>query len=438
MAFEKGDRKVIRAWTWFDWANSVYPLVITTAVFPLYFEAVIGTENADGEKLVRFLGMDFINTQLLAYCISFSFLLVSLITPVLSGIADFAGKKKRFMQFFSTLGAISSTALFFFDGESTLAVGLGFSVLASIGFAGSLVFYNAFLPEIAHPKDLDRISAHGFTMGYIGSSLLLIICLAMIMGHEAIGLEEGMATRISFALAGVWWFGFAFLTWRHLPDNIYSRKPERTNMLTKGWKELVSVWRILRTKEQLRLRLFLLAFFFYSMGYMTVIYLATPFAQKELGMQASELITTVMLIQFVGIAGSYFFAWLAGKIGNIQSIMVSVLIWVLVCGACWFVQNSLQFYGLAFGVGTVMGGIQALSRSTYAKLLPETKDHASFYSFYDITEKVAITLGAYSFGLIESLTGSMRGSALFLGIFFFFGLLVLIPVARMRPSGAPA
>ncbi len=438
MAFEKGDRKVIRAWTWFDWANSVYPLVITTAVFPLYFEAVIGTENADGEKLVRFLGMDFINTQLLAYCISFSFLLVSLITPVLSGIADFAGKKKRFMQFFSTLGAISSTALFFFDGESTLAVGLGFSVLASIGFAGSLVFYNAFLPEIAHAKDLDRISAHGFTMGYIGSSLLLIICLAMIMGHEAIGLEEGMATRISFALAGVWWFGFAFLTWRHLPDNIYSRKPERTNMLTKGWKELVSVWRILRTKEQLRLRLFLLAFFFYSMGYMTVIYLATPFAQKELGMEASELITTVMLIQFVGIAGSYFFAWLAGKIGNIQSIMVSVLIWVVVCGACWFIQTPLQFYGLAFGVGTVMGGIQALSRSTYAKLLPETKDHASFYSFYDITEKVAITLGAYSFGLIESLTGSMRGSALFLGIFFFFGLLVLIPVARMRPSGAPA
>ena len=438
MAFQKGDRKVIRSWVWFDWANSVYPLVITTAVFPLYYEAVIGEENAEGIKLTKFLGMEFINTELLAYSISVSFLLVALLSPILSGIADFAGRKKRFMQFFSTLGALASAGLFFFDGEDTLGIGIGLSVLASIGFAGSLVFYNAFLPEIAHKKDLDRISAHGFTMGYIGSSLLLILCLGLIMGHKSVGIEEGFATRIAFLMAGIWWFGFAFITWRYLPNNIYNRKAKGQNMLTKGWKELGQVWQILRQKDQLRLRLFLLAFFFYSMGYMTVIYLATPFAQKELGLGSVELITTVMLIQFVAIGGSYFFAFLAQKIGNIQSIMVAVLIWVIVCGATWFVSNAIQFYALAFGVGTVMGGIQALSRSTYAKLLPETKDHASFFSFYDITEKVAITIGSYSFGLIESLTGSMRGSALFLATFFFLGVVVLFPVARLKPKNAAA
>ena len=446
MSFQKGDRKVIRAWTWFDWANSVYPLVITTAVFPLYYEAVVGMEDPNCvldpnvcdscEKYITFFGRKFINTELYAYCISLSFLLVSFITPVLSGIADYAGKKKRFMQIFSTLGAFSSLALYFFTGPENLGFGLGCTILASIGFAGSIVFYNAFLPEIAHEKDLDRISAQGFTMGYIGSSILLAACLVLIMMPDLFGLTEGMATRIAFVLAGLWWFGFAFMTWKHLPNNIYNRKPDGQNMLTKGWKELGSVFRILNQKGQGRLRLFLLSFFFYSLGYMTVIYLATPFGQKELCLATSDLIICVMLIQFVAIGGSYFFAWLAGRIGNIQSIMVSVLIWVGICVFTWFIDSAVQFYGLAVAVGTVMGGIQALSRSTYAKLLPETEDHASFYSFYDITEKVAITIGSYSFGLVENLTGSMRGSALFLGVFFAIGFILLFITSRIKPPQA--
>ena len=442
MAFQKGDRKVIRAWTWFDWANSVYPLVITTAVFPLYYEAVVGTQDPSCvldpnvcdscEKYVTFLGRKFINTELYAYCISLSFLLASLMTPVLSGIADYAGKKKYFMQVFSTIGALSSAALYFFTGPETLGFGLGCTILASIGFTGSLVFYNAFLPEIAHEKDLDRISAQGFTMGYIGSSILLAVCLVMIMMPDMFGLTEGLATRIAFVMAGAWWFGFAFMTWRYLPSNIYNKKPAGENMFTKGWKELGIVFRMLNQKGQGRLRLFLLSFFFYSFGYMTVIYLATPFGQKELCLATSDLILCVMLIQFVAIGGSYFFAWLAGRIGNIQSLMVSVVIWIGICCFTWFVDSAVQFYGLAFAVGTVMGGVQALSRSTYAKLLPETEDHASFYSFYDITEKVAITAGSSTFGIIESMTGSMRGSALSLALFFTIGLVLLFFTSRKK------
>ncbi len=441
MAFQKGDRKVISSWAWFDWANSVYPLVITTAVFPLYYGSVIVSDpncvpdcetGLLCEQYATFFGRKFINTELYAYSISFSFLLISFLSPLLSGIADYAGRKKFFMQVFSTIGAFSSAMLFFFTGPENLAFGLGFAVLASIGFAGSIVFYNAFLPEIAHAKDLDRVSARGFMMGYVGSSILLTICLVLIMGNEMFGIDKGFATRISFLLAGIWWFGFAFLTWRHLPGNIHNQKVERKGLLTKGWKELLKVLKIVRQKESLKLRLFLLAFFFYSLGYMTVIYLATPFGQKELCLGTTELITCVMLIQFVAIGGSYFFAWLAGKIGNIQSIMVSVLIWTLLCGLTWYVETALHFYLLAFGVGTVMGGIQALSRSTYAKLLPPTKDHASFYSFYDITEKIAITVGAYSFGLIENLTGSMRSSALFLSVFFAIGLVILFIATRIK------
>lgn len=423
MAITKGDRGVIRAWCWFDWANSVYPLVITTAVFPLYFEAII-------PDTVSFLGMSVKSTVLYSYSISFSFLLVSMLSPILSGVADYSGNKKVFMKYFSTIGAIASASLFLFVGESNLWLGLGGSVVASIGFSGSLVFYNAFLPEIAREDQLDMVSARGFTMGYIGSSLLLIICLAMITMHETFGFEsEAFPTRLSFLLSGIWWFSFALITFKGLPDNILDVKPPKVNLLTKGFQELKGVFQQL--KNQPRLKLFLLAFFFYSMGYMTVIYLATLFGSNVLGLGTTELIATVLIIQFVGIAGAYFFAYLAGKIGNLSTIMVVVIIWMLVCFGTYFVDSGMAFYVVAFFVGTVMGGIQSLSRSTYAKLLPETHDHASYYSFYDITEKVGITVGSFSFGLVETMTGSMRVSALFLAVYFLVGLVLLGFVRRM-------
>lgn len=431
MRIEKGNPDVIRAWCWFDWANSVYPLVITTAVFPIYFESVT-------DKEIHMFGMTFPNMVLYAYTVSISFLLVALVSPFLSGIADYAGRKKLFMQIFSTIGAFSSIGLFFFRGMDNLWLGLLLSVNASIGFAGSLVFYNAFLPEIVEEKDMDKVSARGFTMGYIGSSIQLIFSLVLILMPDMFGIDKGLATRLAFLSAGLWWFGFAFLTWKGLPEIRYNTKADTGAMLTKGFKELLSVFKQINQKGQLRLRLFLLGFFFYSMGYMTVIYLATPFAQRELGMEAAELIISIMIIQFVAIGGSYFFAWLSGKLGNIRAIMASIVVWTIICGSTWFVTDSVGFYFLAFFVGTVMGGIQALSRSTYAKLLPETHDHASFYSFYDITEKLGITVGSYSFGLIEMLTGSMRGSALFLGVFFALGLVALVGVDTVgRRAGKP-
>lgn len=428
MSIEKGNKKVISAWTWFDWANSVYPLVITTAVFPLYFGSVMPEE-------LDFLGMHFKSTELYAYSISFSFLLVSLISPILSGIADYAGRKRLFMQIFSTIGAFSSSMLFFFEGPENLWLGLLFSVLASIGFAGSLVFYNAFLPEIAHEDQMDMVSARGFTMGYIGSSILLIINLVMIQKPEFIGLSKediGLATRLSFLMAGIWWFAFGQVSFAGLPKRTAGTQKDMSKILGRGFHELQGVLKLLFQEKQKRLRLFLMAFFFYSMGYMTVIYLASIFGKKELHLETGALITTVLIIQFVAIGGSYFFAWLSKKIGNIRSIAVSVVIWTAICFITYFVKDENGFYMVAFFVGTVMGGIQSLSRSTYAKLLPDTHDHASFYSFYDITEKLAITLGSYVFGMVERVTGSMRNSAMFLAVFFFIGFVLLVFVERMK------
>ncbi|MEM7035474.1 MAG: MFS transporter [Bacteroidota bacterium] len=441
MKFEKGNKKIINAWCWFDWANSVYPLVITTAVFPIYFSAVTTTEipGQAPSNIVSVFGIDFTNSALYSYSLAFSFLLISMISPLLSGIADYSGKKKRFMQFFSTLGAISSAGLFFFTGMDTLWVGLMFSVLASIGFAGSLVFYNAFLPEIAHEKDMDMVSAKGFTMGYIGSSILLIMCLALIMFPTTFGIpDEGMATRISFLMAGLWWFGFATITFSRLPENVHDRKVERGEMLRKGYRELRSVWRQLQEAGQKRLRIFLMAFFFYAFGYTTVLYLATIFGENELNLAQEQLIATVLIIQFVAIGGSYFFAWFAAKAGNLRSLMLAVVIWAAVCASTWFVHDAMGFYVVAFFVGTVMGGIQALSRSTYAKMLPETEDHASYYSFYEFTEKVATALGTFSFGAIISLTGGMRNSTVFLASVFVVGLGFLIWANRIpAPPKSP-
>jgi UMF1 family MFS transporter len=351
--------------------------------------------------------------------------MVSLISPVLSGIADYAGKKRFFMQVFSTIGALASLSLFFFTGADTLWIGIAGSVLASIGFAGSLVFYNAFLPEIAEESKMDRVSARGFTMGYIGSSILLILCFMVISFHEALGLEVGMATRISFVMSGVWWLGFAQLSFAGLPANIHGKKVSTRRLLLHGYQELKSVLRQLREPAQRKILWFLLAFFFYALGYMTVIYMAALFGKQEIGLQDSELMLTVLIIQFVAIGGSYLFAWLSSRIGNIPALMVAAAIWALICGSTWFVNDKIGFYLVAFFVGTVMGGIQALSRSTYAKLLPETQDHASYFSFYELTEKVATAVGTLSFGVIIAVSGNMRNSTVFLGMMFLLGLTFL-------------
>jgi len=430
------NKKFQRAWVMYDWANSVYSLVITSTIFPVYYNSV--TQGVDGSDTVSFFGWEVVNTVLYSYSISFSFLVIALLAPLLSGIADASGNKLNFMKFFVYLGSISCISLFFFTGEN-LEFGILCSVLASIGYSGSIVFYNSYLPEIAKESEYDLLSAKGFALGYIGSVLLLIFNLLTIQYPEWFGMPTGsFAQRVSFLVTGLWWVGFAQIPFRVLPNNPY-KKSIASGVFFKGYQEISSVFR--EVKRTQVTKLFLASFFFYSMGVQTVMYLAASFGDKELGLPRDQLILTVLIIQLVAIGGSYFFAFISRRVGNKVSLVTMVLIWMGICVAAFYVNNVNQFYSLAFVVGLVMGGIQSLSRSTYAKLIPATTtDHASFFSFFDITEKVAIVLGTFTYGAIEQFTGSMRNSALFLVVFFVIGLVFLSRVAlpKHKVAAVPA
>ncbi len=413
------NKRVINGWCMFDWANSVYSLVITSAIFPIYYASVTFVNGSD---LVSFFGISIKNTVLYSYSLSFSFLVVASIIPLLTGIADYMGKKKLFMKLFTFLGSFSCIGLYFFTGQN-IEFGIILSVLASIGFSGSLVFYNSFLPEIASEDKYDIVSAKGFSYGYFGSVLLLIFNLIMIQTPQSFGLPDGsIAARFSFLLVGIWWIGFAQISFNALPSNPYQRKPEK-GILTKGYKEISKVWRSLANLPNLKK--FLGAFFFYNTGVQTFMYLAVLFGTKELGLDDTKLIFTILLIQIVAIGGSYMFAKVSEFKGNKFSLLVMIQIWILVCIWAYFI-TEYQFYALAFVVGIIMGGIQALSRATYSKLIPEnTIDHASYFSFYDVTYNVSIVFGTFAFGFIDDVTGSMRLSALALGGFFIIGYLFL-------------
>lgn len=413
-------------WAFYDWANSVYSLVISTAVFPIYFAEV-------SPEQISFLGHDFESTALYSYSLSFSFVLVAIMSPFLSGIADYSGNKKSFLQVFAYLGSAACMGLFFFDSEN-IYLGIGLSVMASVGFWASLVFYNAFLPEIAKPDEQDALSAKGFTLGYIGSATLLIINLSMITLPETFGFSgTGAATRFSFLLTGLWWIGFAQITFRRLPLNVHHRKPKEKGYLFQGFRELREVMG--KLGDNARLKVFLYSFFFFSVGVQTIILLASLFGSKELGLVTTKLIATILIIQFVGIAGANLFAWIARKHGNILSLKISIAIWALICLLAYLLDKNdplveYKFYGVGALVGLVMGGIQSVSRSTYSKLLPETKSTASFFSFYDVSEKVAIICGTFVYGYLIELTGDMKASALAMSFFFIVGFLQLLRLKR--------
>ena len=413
---QKGDKKTMRAWAFYDWANSVYPLVISTAIFPIFYETVT---SADGNDLVSFFGTEIKNTVLYSYVVAASFAMVCILSPMLSGVADYSGSKKRFLQFFCYLGAIATASLYFFNPEymelSMLSI-----FLASLGFWNSLVFYNAYLPEVAHPEQQDKLSAQGFSMGYAGASILLILCLVLIKVF-------GMPATYAFVMTGVWWIGFSQITYRRLPS------PKQSNPITKqilgdGFRELRKVGKFIRTTK--RLKRYLISFFLFSMGVQTVMLMAVLFAKKEVfvGPNANDagLIIAVLLIQFIAIPGAYLFSYSSKKIGNIKTLGIALFIWCMCCVfAYMFVDDPLTFYFLAGVVGLVMGGTQSLSRSTYSKYLPETKDTASFFSFYDITEKVGIIIGMVIFGYVEATSGDMRMSVLALIVFFALGFFAL-------------
>lgn len=426
------DKKVIRAWTFYDWANSAYSLIITSAIFPAYYTAIVAEQT-------ELFGMHFNRAALASYSISFSFLLIALFSPMLSSIADYKGNKKAFMRFFCYLGALACMGMFFFQkdagGHANVSYGLVCSVIASIGYCGSIVFYNAFLPEIASKDRQDQVSARGFAMGYIGSVLLMLACFAFILLNEA--QHWGLGTfpvRFSFLLVGVWWILFAQITFHHLKETPRIQAEHAGSIFTKGYKELQQVWQSLTHTPSLKK--FLLAFFFYNMGVQTVMYMATYFAADELKMETTQLLSVVLIIQLVAIAGAHLFAKLSQWKGNFFALSALVIIWIGICVSAYRIESVYAFYALAFCVGMVMGGIQSLSRSTYSKLLPFTLDTASYFSFYDVCEKVGIVVGTLSFGAIAEGLGGMRNSALGLSLYFLVGFLLLLRLRKEKLDAA--
>ncbi len=421
---QTASKKVINGWAMYDWANSVYNLVITTTFFPIYYTEM--TKAAPFNGTVTFMGRHFVNTALYNYALAAAYMLVAFTLPILTSIADYKGNKKRFMQFFCYMGAIACSCLYFFNKEN-FSFGIICMMLGAIGFYGSLVFYNSYLPEIAAVKDRDRISARGFSFGYIGSVLMQLFGFALVLFYDKIPFlkNEGDAVRLTFLLVGLWWAGFAQITFARLPKSrgVAEETGNDKNVFTGGFMELKKVfWQVMKMPVMKR---FLTAFFFYNMGVQTVMLAATNFGSKVLNLPSTKLIITVVLIQLVAISGAYFMSRLSARFGNLQVLIAVVVFWIAVCIFGYLMQTEYHFYGLAIAVGLVMGGIQSLSRSTYSKLMPETKDTASFFSFYDITEKIAIVIGLSSFGYIEELTGSMRNSVLALIVFFGLGLFFL-------------
>ena len=417
------NKKTITAWAFFDWANSAYALVISAAIFPKYFLYV----TPDKLKIGNF---EISDSTLYSYSLSLAYVVLALMSPFLSGVADYSGRKKSFLRFFTTIGALACISLYYYKVGSAPSFGTVAFMLATIGFAGGLVFYNAYLPEIASEDQYDKVSAKGFSYGYVGSVILLVINLLVITYYQFFGIaDESIAIRLAFVMVGFWWLGFAQISFRRLPNNV--KKPYSTEMFSKGWGELVKVWGLLKNMKNARI--FLLAFFFYDASVQSILYLASSFADKVIKLSASELIAMILTLQLVAIAGAYFFARVSKVKGNKFSLILMLIIWIIVCFGAWQVQNKVQFYIIGVVVGIVMGGIQSLSRSTYSKLIPEkTKDVTSFFSFYDILEKFAIVLGTFIVGFSEQITGDIRNSALALLILFIVGLIILSKVKIIR------
>lgn len=432
----KDDKKTIRAWTFYDWANSSFPLVINTAIFPTFYEAQTTVRDEAGlvvSDMVNVFGMQLKNSEFYSYVVSLSLIIVCITAPVLSGIADYSGSKKKFLRFFCIMGSASCAGLYFFDKNNIFFSMIPFLV-ATVGYWGSIVFYNAYLPEIASVENQDKVSAKGFALGYFGSSLLLILNLVMITKFETFGFEtKGAAVRLAFVLVSLWWFGFAQITLRKLPGGKAHGNSEGSPF-SKGFKELSKVWNEL--KHITRIKRFLGSYFFYNMGVQTVMYMAVLFAAKEINWpdeatKSSSLIVSILLIQFLGMAGSYLFSFASAKMGNLKALGIAIFFWALVClGVFLFVREPVHFYITAVCVGLVMGGTQSLSRSTYSKFLPPTEDHASYFSFFDVLEKAGIVLGTLAFGMIEGITGSMRNSVLVLIVFFVIGFVFMLTIPK--------
>jgi UMF1 family MFS transporter len=425
---EKGNSKLLNAWAFYDWANSVYSLVISSSIFPLYFGFLFTKENPN----IDIFGTSIKATSLIFFITAFAFLTVAIISPILSGIADYLGNKKRFMQFFCYLGAASSIGLYWFTKEN-IVFGMFCFYFGLVGFWGSLVFYNSYLSDIAFTEQHDKLSAKGFSLGYIGSVVLLVICLYLIIGRTD---EEAIqAMKLSFVFTGIWWIAFSQYTFYYLPKGNKNKHPLTFSVVLNGYNELKKVQKLFF--KDATLKRFLIAFFIYSMAVQTVMLVATYFGEQEINWGTADekrqgLIVSILMIQLVAVLGAVLTSKLALKFGNIKTLIGINSVWIFICIGAFFVTKPIQFYLVAGIVGLVMGGIQSLSRSTFSKLMPETNDTTSFFSFYDVAEKIGIVIGMLLYGSINQFTGSMRNAILFLVLFFVIGVVLLFRTLKVQ------
>ena len=425
----KGSKKLIGAWALYDWANSVYSLVISSAIFPIYYSQYVFSQT----NSVEILNLDINKDTLISSVSAISFLLIAFLSPLLSGIADFIGNKKIFMKFFVYMGSLSCIGLYWFELE-TIEISLLFYTLGLIGFWGSLVYYNSYLTDITYPNQTNKVSAKGYTMGYIGSVILLLINLIMINFYETFGFESEIAAmKSSFAIVGIWWLSFSQYSFYHLPTGNKGVKVPK-NIIWNGFKELKGVYKFIRTSK--RFTRFLLAFFIFSFSLQTVLYIASYFGVSEIewassSEQTSGLIISILLIQIVAIGGAYFFTKMAQKYGNILVLTFAIFLWGAVCLYAYFIKTPIQFYMIAGLVGLLMGGTQPVARATYSLFIPDTKDTTSFFSFYDVTEKIGIVFGMIFYAAAAQITGSVRFSVIIFMFFFFMGALLLTRVPRI-------
>ena len=426
-AIVKGDKRIVRGWVMYDWANSVYQLTIASAIFPIYYNTVTRTGD---DFTVSFFGARVINTVLYSWAIAAAYLLVAIGSPLFSSMADYTGRRKGFMRAFTLIGATACGALFFFD-KNHIELGVIAFALGTIGYGGSIVFYNSFLPVIAEHEDQDRISARGYAMGYLGGVVLLLFNLLMIMkpAFFGIGADSSLPARISFLSVFIWWIAFSQITFSRLPKYTFRKRIQRESVLTNGYRELRLVFG--QIKKSYKLSVYLTGFFFMMMGLLTTMFMAATYGEKEMGLKEDVLIPTILVIQLVGMLGAWMFARISEKIGNLRALMITIVAWTLICIGAYFISNAIQFVIAAFFIGIVMGGSQSLARSTYSKMLPaETTDHTSFFSFYDVMEKLATVAGTFSFGVIEAITGSMRYSVLAITVFFTISLVFMVLLHR--------
>lgn len=429
---EKGSKKLLNAWAFYDWANSVYTLTIASSIFPIFYSALF-ISNASEIKTVWAFGFEFKSTALITFVTAFTFLVVSVMSPILSGIADYVGNKMNFLKFFCYVGSAGCIGLYWFDvSPGGIHLSLLFYFMGLIGYWGSLVFYNSYLPDIAFPEQQDSISAKGFSLGYFGSVILLIINLVMVMSQSD-GAAKMQMMRYSFITVGIWWALFSQYTFYYLPKGTSSGHKVTMNVVFNGLKELQQVWKQL--KQNLRLKRYLYAFFVFSMAVQTIMLVAVYFGEEEIawgsdGEKTTGLIVSILVIQLVAIAGAILTSMASKKFGNIKALIGVNFIWMSLCFYAYFMETPVQFYIAAGIVGLVMGGVQSLARSTYSKFLPETDDTTSYFSFYDVAEKIGIVIGMVIFASIDQITGTMRNAILFLFIFFLFGIILLFRVPK--------